>query len=450
VPKKVFIHTLGCPKNEADSEHIRGVLERGGYACVNDASAADVVVVNTCAFIEAARRESVDAVLDSLADRRDGQKVVVAGCMVERYGPELERELPEVDAFMSLGAYRRALPIVEGALAGVRQVCFDAGKVPLDGLPRGAPLGASAFVKISEGCDRVCTFCAIPGIRGPHRSRAPEAIHSEIRMLVDRGVREVVLVGQDMSLYGRDTEGKWTLPELLRSAGAIEGLVWLRMLYQYPRYVNDALVEAIADTPAAVPYLDLSLQHASSRLVRKMKRWGDGDKFLVMIERIRSVLPEAVLRSSFIVGFPGETQRDVEELASFLEAARIDWAGFFPYSREEGTEAFAFSRGVVPRGLAEERADGLTALQLEIAESKRLELVGTEVDVLVESRDGTSVAGRTWREAPEVDGLVTVRSARGARVGDLVRARVTGTDSLDLVAMAVSREHADARSGVGG
>lgn len=435
--KKVFIRTLGCPKNEADSELLSGLLERSGYETTTQADDADVVVVNTCSFIEAARRESVDAVLDEVAARRDGQRVLVAGCLVERYGRELARELPEVDGFMSLGSYGRAPEIVDGALRGVRQLCLDPGKVPLDLDVRPRATGPTAFVKISEGCDRVCTFCAIPSIRGGHRSRTREAVETEVRWIVARGVKEVVLVAQDMSLYGRDTTGRWQLPDLLRRLGAVEDLVWLRMLYQYPRYVGEALLDAVAESRPAVPYFDLSLQHASRKLVRKMKRWGDGERFLRLIARIRERFPDASLRSAFIVGFPGETEADAAELAGFLEAARLDWAGFFPYSLEEGTEAGSFKRGLVRRSVAEERAEVLAAVQSAIAERKRADLIGSHVEVLVEEREGLVARGRTWREAPEVDATVAVRGARAARVGDLVRARVSGTDGLDLVCSAM-------------
>jgi ribosomal protein S12 methylthiotransferase len=434
--RSVFIRTLGCPKNEADSEHLRGLLGRAGYASAETADGADVVVVNTCSFIEAARRESVDAILEEVHRRENGQRVVVAGCLVERYGRQLADELPEVDAFMSLGSYGRATEIVGKAVSGTRQLCFDAGKVPIDLDVRPEPGSPTAFVKISEGCDRICSFCAIPLIRGGHRSRSPEAIGAEIRWLVARGVKEVILVAQDMSLYGRDTTGKWMLPELLRKLGDTEGLLWLRMLYQYPRYVNDKLLDAVASSTPAVPYFDLSLQHASGKLVRKMRRWGDGERFLALIERIRERFPEAALRSAFIVGFPGETESDAELLADFLPQARLDWAGFFPYSSEEGTEAGGFVRGRVPRAVAERRAEVLTDVQNQIAEAKRAELIGAEVDVLVESRDRLQIRGRTWREAPEVDAEVRLRGARGARIGDVVRATVVAVDDLDLVAHA--------------
>jgi ribosomal protein S12 methylthiotransferase len=433
---KVHIRTLGCPKNEADSEHLRGALREAGYEDAAAAGSADVVIVNTCAFIDSARRESVDAVLEEVSARRAGQRVVVAGCMVERYGPELERELPEVDGFLSLGAYRRAAEVVDESLAGSRPVCFDPGKVPLEQFPRAAPESASAFVKISEGCDRVCTFCAIPGIRGGHRSRPMGAVLTEARWLVKHGVREIVLVAQDMSLYGRDLGGSWLLPDLLRRVGGVAGLDWVRMLYQYPRFVNDSLIAAVAETPNAVPYFDLSLQHASAKLVRRMRRWGSGERFLELIAGIRERIPEAVLRSSFIVGFPGETESDVDELAEFLQQARLDWGGFFTYSREEGTEAASFRRGLVPSRVARQRADALDAVQAEIAERKRAELLGAEVEVLVESRRGTAVIGRSWREAPDVDATILVRGAAGARVGDMIAARVERTDGLDLVARA--------------
>jgi ribosomal protein S12 methylthiotransferase len=436
--RTVYIRTLGCPKNETDSEHLKGLLESSGYRATDDADSADVVVVNTCSFIDAARRESVDAVLDQIAARKNGQKVLVAGCLVERYGAELAKELPEVDGFMSLGSYARAPDIVDAAVRGVRQLCFDSGKVPLSLEARTQPTGPTTFVKISEGCDRVCTFCAIPAIRGGHRSRPIESIEAEVRWLVERGVKEVVLVAQDMSLYGRDLYGKWMLPGLLRALGEIDGLVWLRMLYQYPQYVKGELLDAVSDSTPAVPYFDLSLQHASGKLVRKMRRWGDSERFLDLIGSIRERFPDASLRSAFIVGFPGETEKDAEMLADFLPHAQLDWAGFFTYSKEEGTEAGSFVRGHVPSGIAAERAAVLGEIQSEIAESKRASLIGSQVEVLVESRNGLQTRGRTWREAPEVDAEVRLRKVRGARVGDLVTAKVVGVDGLDLIAEAGS------------
>jgi ribosomal protein S12 methylthiotransferase len=416
------------------------MLQAAGYTLADDQANADVVVVNTCSFIDAARKESIDAILDAVherqAARKHGQKVLVAGCLVERYGKTLADELPEVDGFMSLGAYARAPDIVDSAVKGVRQLCFDSGKVPLGLEVRGQPTSPTAFVKISEGCDRVCTFCAIPLIRGGHRSRQAGAIAGEIRWLVERGVKEVVLVAQDMSLYGRDLDGKWLLPGLLRDLGDIDGLLWLRMLYQYPQYVNEDLLSAVADSSPAVPYFDLSLQHASGKLVRKMRRWGDGDKFLALIEKIRGRFPDASLRSAFIVGFPGETDADAEMLAEFLPEAQLDWGGFFAYSNEEGTEANGFARGRVPAAVTERRIEVLGEIQSEVAEKKRLALVGSNIDVLVESRDGLQIRGRTWREAPEVDAEVRLRRARGARVGDVVSAKVTATDGLDLIAEA--------------
>ncbi len=439
--RTIYIRTLGCPKNETDSDHLLGLLERSGYTTVEDADDADVVVVNTCSFIDAARKESIDAILDALhqraAGRKTGQKVLVAGCLVERYGKTLADELPEVDGFMSLGSYARAPDIVDQAVRGVRQLCFDAGKVSLAIESRPQPNSPSAFVKISEGCDRVCTFCAIPSIRGGHRSRDAGSIEAEIRWLVERGVKEVVLVAQDMSLYGRDTESKWMLPSLLRQLGEVDGLLWLRMLYQYPQYVSDELLSAVADSTPAVPYFDLSLQHASGKLVKRMRRWGDAEKFLAMIDKIRSYFPDASLRSAFIVGFPGETDADAEELADFLPKAQLDWGGFFPYSKEEGTQAHGFLRGRVSEAVRDRRVEALGEIQSEIAEAKRATLVGSEVDVLVESRDGLQIRGRTWREAPEVDAEVRLRNARAVRMGDLVRARVTAVDGLDLIAQAI-------------
>lgn len=428
---KIHIRTLGCPKNDADSDLISGAFEREGWENTDNPDDADVVIVNTCAFVEAARQESIDAILE---ESRGGKKLVVTGCMVERYKEQLADELPEVHAFVGLGSYSDIVNIVNTETTEQLR-CWDPGKVPLT-LERGAaPRGATSVLKISEGCDRICSFCAIPAIRGPHRSRTPAEIVSDAEWLAASGVRELVLVGQDMSLYGRDLTGGWLLPGLLREVGAVDGIEWIRTLYQYPGSVTDELLHAIAETPAAVPYLDLSLQHCSDHLLRAMKRPGSRGRHAKMINRIREILPDATLRSAFIIGFPGETEDDVEQLADFLTEHRLDWVGFFSYSPEEGTSAFDITEGHVAPEVTEARIEALSALQMEIAESKREALVGQTDLVLIENFEDGNAVGRSWREAPDVDGQVVVSGA-GLRIGDMVDVEYTSVDGLDLVGVA--------------
>jgi ribosomal protein S12 methylthiotransferase len=384
--------------------------------------------VNTCAFIEAARQESIDTVL-ALADRRrDGARLVVTGCMAERYGDELAAALPEVDAVVGFAGEGDLGAALLGRPAGVRDL--------LD-LPRPAPRAPWAYLKLAEGCDRACAFCAIPSFRGPQRSRRPEGILDEARALVGGGVAELVLVAQDLASYGRDAGEPGALAPLLRDLDRLadDGLARVRLLYLYPSEVRDPLVATMLELGTVVPYFDLSLQHASRGLLRRMKRWGDGDRFLAAIDTIRAAEPEAAFRSSFIVGFPGETESDHVELLGFLEAAALDWAGLFAFSPEDGTAA-ADLDGTVDDGTIAERLRECSAVQDPITAAARDALVGREVEVLVDATEGGDAIGRTHREAPEIDGTVRVADAF-ARPGALITARVVDAIGPDLVGEAV-------------
>ncbi len=387
-PRRYWIETLGCPKNQVDSDKLEGTLQLGGYLPAEGPDGADLVVVNTCAFVEEARQESIDTIL-ALADAKaDGAELVVTGCLAERYGDELATALPEADAVVGFG-----VPVTLGPKpAGAAVPTFD-----LLNLPRPASVRPWAYVKVAEGCDRACGFCAIPSFRGPQRSRAVADVLAEVDAL---GAREIVLVAQDLAAYGRDRgQGERRIVELV--AAVAERVDWVRLLYLYPSDLTDGLVETILAT--GVPYFDLSLQHVSPPLLRRMRRWGDGDRFLTRIEAIRAVEPEAAFRSNFIVGYPGETEADHDQLLAFVAAARLDWCGFFAYSEEEGTHAAGLD-GKVPAGLAGERLAELRELQDRITEERRDELIGRRVRVLV---DEPGIA-RSHREAPEIDGVVHV------------------------------------------
>jgi ribosomal protein S12 methylthiotransferase len=403
-----WVETLGCPKNQVDSDKLVGTLEADGMAPARSADEADLVVVNTCAFIESARQESVDTVL-ALADAKQaGARLVVTGCMAERYGNELADALPEADLVAGFG-----VPVSLGRKP-------DVPALDLLNLPRPKSAAPWAYVKIAEGCDRACGFCAIPSFRGKQRSRSIDAVLGEVEALE---AQEIVLVAQDLASYGRD----------LGRAGAIVGLVEqvaarvarTRLLYLYPSDLSDALVDAVVAT--GVPYFDLSLQHVSKLLLRRMRRWGDGDRFLARIEAIRRRCPDAAFRSNFIVGYPGETEADHDELLAFVEAAQLDWCGFFSYSREEGTYA-ADLDGTVSAHLVAERLVELTMLQDGITARRRQALIGETVEVLVDA----SGIGRTHREAPEIDGIVHVPTT--LPVGGFAKVVVTGAAGPDLEA----------------
>jgi len=429
VPARYFVETLGCPKNAVDSDKVVATLEADGMVPAESAAEADLVVVNTCAFVEAARQESIDVTLGLAETRKPGAKLVVTGCMAERYGGELAAALPEVDAVVGFGG--------EGSLAEVVLRRKPSGVRDLLELPRPVPSAPWAYVKVAEGCDRACAFCAIPSFRGTQRSRTPESIESEVRDLVAGGAREIVLVAQDLAWYGRDTGNPRALAPLLRRLDALaaDGLARLRLLYLYPSEVRDPLVATMLELPTVVPYFDLSLQHASAPLLRRMKRWGSGDRFLDLLARIRAAQPDAAFRSSFIVGFPGETERDHDELLAFLDAAQLDWAGFFPYSREDGTAA-AVLDGEVDRELMHEWLRECADVQDPITWGAREAMVGRTVDVLVDrvdDGDDDGTIGRTAWEAPEIDGVVRLESS-AAVPGEIVRARITAALGTDLLA----------------
>ena len=406
--------TLGCPKNQVDSDKLEGVLVADGLSSVDQASDAALIVVNTCAFIEDARRESVDTVLALADQQRDGARLGVTGCMAERYGDELASVLPEVDRVAGFG-----VPVTLGRRPDAptpEPPSFD-----LLNLPRPAAARPWAYVKVAEGCDRSCGFCAIPTFRGPQRSRTAASILDEVDAL---DAREVVLVAQDLASYGRDQgEGERSIVPLVEAVADLVDRV--RLLYLYPSDLTDRLVAAICAT--GVPYFDLSLQHVSPPLMRRMRRWGDSERFLERIAHIRSVEPEAALRSNFIVGYPGETEEDHDALLAFIEAANLDWCGFFTFSREEGTYAASLDGEVAP-GLVAERLHELGEIQDRITANRRDALIGRTVTVLVDEPG----VGRTHREAPEIDGIVIVPSA--LPVGRFADVTVTGALGPDLVA----------------
>ncbi|MBA2496347.1 MAG: 30S ribosomal protein S12 methylthiotransferase RimO [Acidimicrobiia bacterium] len=417
-----WIETLGCPKNQVDSDKLAGALLADGMDRADAADEADLVVVNTCAFIDEARVESVDTVLSIADDRRPGARLVVTGCLAERYGDELAAALPEAG-------------VVGAEVAGfATSVAVTLGRRPTPGaaapdldllhLPRPAPSAPWAYVKVAEGCDRACGFCAIPSFRGPQRSRTVASVLTEVDDLVAYGTREVVLVAQDLASFGRDQGvGERRIAELVTVAAA--RVERLRLLYLYPSDLTDALVDAVLAT--GVPYFDLSLQHVSRPLLRRMRRWGDGERFLARIEAIRRAEPDAAFRSNFIVGYPGETEDDHDALLAFVEAAQLDWCGFFTYSTEEGTYAAGLDGAVVPELMAERLAE-LRERQDTITAARRDLLIGRPVEVLV---DGPGV-GRTHREAPEIDGVVTVPTHLAP--GTFHRLVVTGALGPDLTA----------------
>ena len=432
-PPSVHLTTLGCSKNHVDSEKISALLGGAGYVPAATAAGADVVMVNTCAFIEEARQESVDVILELADAKREDARLVVIGCMAQRYETELVESLPEADAVVGLERYPELIDRLDELTAWQPIEIRPARSSHMDILyqvKRPTPTTPYAYVKAAEGCDKPCTFCAIPLFRGKQRSRPAHNVRTEVAELAASGVAEIVLVAQDLAAYGRDLGDRVGIVDLIDELSAVEGLRRLRLYYLYPREIRPALIAAMATNPRVADYFDLSLQHAASGLLRAMRRPGSGERHLDLIASIRDASPHAALRSSFIVGFPGESEADVETLAEFLVAARLDWAGFFPFSPEAGTAAADFATQV-PEAEMQERLRYLQGIQDDITTAQNLAQVGRTLEVVVDQvEDGQPVA-RSYRQAPEIDGVILLDTGEP---GAWLRATVTGGYGTDVTA----------------
>ena len=436
--EKVHLLTLGCPKNLADSELMLGALTSAGFEITLDPDEAQVLLVNTCAFIEAAKKESLDAILEAaeVKKRGAGKRLVVAGCLSQRYGAELAATMPEVDVFVGTGNFLELPELLRRTEAPESRPIPYAGAahlLPSAAIPR-IKTGDffTSYLKISEGCNHKCAFCIIPKIRGLHESRPPVDLVAEARKLAASGVREINLIAQDLTAYGRDLEQPSSLAELLRELSAIEDLHWIRLLYCYPNFVTAELLDAIAELPKVVKYIDMPLQHADDAILRAMRRERSGTALVKLLDRVRRRIPGVVLRTSFIVGFPGETDAAFERLVDFVKDEQFDRVGVFTYSREENTAAYDMANQV-PERVKRARRAHLMATQSEISLKKNRTLVGREVEVLVEGPmpgRATRLRARTEGQAPEIDGSVFL--AGEAEAGEFVRARIDRALSYDL------------------
>jgi ribosomal protein S12 methylthiotransferase len=434
----VRLITLGCAKNEVDSEEIAGVLQRAGYQLDAHTRTPDVIIINTCGFIEPAKQESLQVIRDALREKRAGntQKVIVAGCLVQRMGDALRQLLPEVDAFVGVGQMARFAEIVNATrqshqpLTEIQPPHHRWAEVTTR-LRSRTPW--SAYLKISEGCDHRCTFCTIPSFRGRHVSKPIERVLEEAHWLAQNGAKEINLIAQDTTQYGYDLYRRFMLPTLLRELAQVEGIRWIRLHYAYPSRVSDALIEAMASLPQVVPYLDVPLQHVNRSILRAMRRPGDGAAYLRLIQRLRDAMPAIAIRTTFIVGFPGETEAAFQELLDFLQQAQLDRVGAFLYSRERGTPAAEMPHQV-PFRVKRERYDRLMRAQQPISLARNREWVGKEMTVLIEgySEDGRYAIGRSHRDAPEVDGLVYVRQCN-TPPGEFVAVQIEQADVYDLL-----------------
>jgi ribosomal protein S12 methylthiotransferase len=435
--RTVGMVSLGCPKNLVDSEVMLGRLQSRGFELVRDARDADVIVVNTCAFIDRAKQESVDTILEMAREKEKGraQRLVVTGCLSQRYDEELRREIPEIDATLGTGQVEDIVRAVEG----------DATVTEADVLPtwvydHTAPRLLStppylAYVKISEGCDYTCSFCIIPTLRGKHRSRNVEDIAQEVRALAARGVKEVVLVAQDSTRYGLDHGLRDGLSYLLRRLGRIDGIRWIRIMYAYPATLSDAILDTIATEEKVVKYVDIPLQHASESVLKRMKRPTGKGNLLGMVERIRARVPGVAVRTSFIVGFPGETEGHFAELLAFVQAGQFENVGVFTFSDEEGTSSFGLADRV-PQAVKEQRKRKLMSLQKKISAARNRRRIGERVEVLVEGTHPDTdllLRGRMASQAPDIDGMVMINDGTAAP-GEFVTCEITEAHAYDVVA----------------
>jgi ribosomal protein S12 methylthiotransferase len=444
-PKGTFAFvSLGCPKNTVDSERMLGKLAQDGYVLTPDADGADVVVVNTCGFIEPARQESLAVIREMLALKENGRvgAVVVAGCLAERKKDDLLQEVPGVDHIVGVFGREEITQVVDRAVAGQREQRSLFRPAPVRALDDTARLRVTprhyAYLKISEGCDRLCTFCAIPSMRGKHVTKPIEEVVREARELAADGVRELIVVAQDTTYYGLDLYGRVRLAELLRELGRIDGLEWVRILYAYPANFDDELIEALAGAKKVLPYLDMPLQHINDRMLRRMQRRVDRAQTEALVARLRSAIPGLVMRTTFIVGFPGETEAEFEELVAFARAARFERVGVFPYSFEPGTPSSRLEEHL-PEEVKQQRRGRLMEVQQEVAFGWNRSQVGREIDVILDGPDPevpNHALGRGHADAPDIDGLVRVKGKR-LRPGDIVRVKVTGADGYDLAGRAL-------------
>lgn len=435
---KILFISLGCDKNLVDTEMMLGMLVQKGYAITDDEDEADVAVVNTCCFINDAKQESIDTLLELAELRKSGQikALIAAGCLAQRYSDEIQAEIPEVDAIVGTTAIDAVADAIEEALLGnAKKHIEDINRKPVYDKKRVVTTGGHfAYLKIAEGCDKHCTYCIIPKVRGNYRSIPMESLVSEAKSLVESGAKELILVAQETTLYGMDLYGKKSLPALLRTLCEIEGLYWVRILYCYPEEITDELIDAIKSEKKICRYLDIPIQHACDRILKRMGRRTSKQELVNIITKLRKEIPDICLRTTLITGFPGETDEEHEELMEFVDEMEFDRLGVFTYSPEENTAAALFDNQIEEE-VKLARYDELMALQQEIAFDKAEDMVGIRFFAMVEGKlpDEDAYAARSYKDAPNVDGLVFVQTSRELMTGDFVPVRVTGSYEYDLI-----------------
>lgn len=435
---KILFVSLGCDKNLVDTEMMLSMLEKKGHTFTDDEQEAEAVIVNTCCFIGDAKEESINTILEFAEQKKDGslRALLVCGCLGQRYREEIQKEIPEVDAIVGTNAIEEIVAALEETLAGKATNHYrELDQPPVAGHVQNLTTGGHfAYLKIAEGCDKHCTYCIIPKVRGGYRSIPMEVLVDEAKALAEKGVRELILVAQETTLYGVDLYGKKELPALLLELAKISGIYWIRILYCYPEEITDELIEVIKNEPKVCHYLDIPIQHASDRVLKRMGRKTDQASLRAMIEKLRNHIPDICLRTTLISGFPGETQEDFEELYNFVDELEFDRLGVFTYSQEEDTAAAAME-DQVPEELKESRRDELMELQQEIAFEKAQEMIGRVLVVMIEGKvaDEDTYVARTYRDAPNVDGYLFLNTTANLMTGDLVKVLVTDCNEYDLI-----------------
>lgn len=435
---KILFISLGCDKNLVDTEVMLGMLASRGYEMTNDEQEADIIVINTCCFIHDAKEESIQNILEMAEYKKNGsaKALIVTGCMAERYRQEILDEIPEVDEVLGTTAYDRILDAVDAALAGQHEVMTaDLDALPLPETKRLVTTGGHfAYLKIAEGCDKHCTYCIIPRIRGNFRSVPMERLLKEAQDLAEQGVKELILVAQETTLYGKDLYGEKSLPKLLRELCKISGIRWIRILYCYPEEITDELIQVMKEEPKICHYLDLPIQHANDTILKRMGRRTSKQELIDIVQKLRKEIPDICLRTTLITGFPGETQEQHEEVMEFIDTLEFDRLGAFTYSPEEDTPAATFEDQIAEE-VKEDRQADIMELQQEIAFDKAEDMIGREVLVMIEGKvaDENAYVGRTYRDAPNVDGLIFINTDVELISGDFAKVKVTGALDYDLI-----------------
>ncbi|WP_308619867.1 30S ribosomal protein S12 methylthiotransferase RimO [uncultured Eubacterium sp.] len=432
---KVGMISLGCPKNQVDGEALLAKLAQAGCQIVNEIENSDVMIVNTCGFIEDAKREAIDAILEVAQYKEAGliSAIVVTGCLAERYQDEILKEMPEVDAVIGIGANSDIVKVCDKALCGIKTSNFpNKCYLPLDGERMLSTPPHWAYLKIAEGCDNRCAYCAIPGIRGDFRSRTIESVVDEAKSLVNRGVKEIILVAQDTTKYGQDLYGEYSLDKLLKELVKIDGLEWIRLFYCYPQRITDSLIDVIANEDKVCKYIDIPLQHSDATVLKNMNRVGDGNDYRVLLNKMREAIPGLALRTTFMVGFPGETDKQFENLCEFVKDMKFDKMGCFTFSPEEDTPAFDMENQI-DEDVKKRRQEVLMNAQFFITEASNKSRVGNVYKVIVDSFADGKYTGRSYMDSPEIDSGIIFTSNKKLNIGDFVDVKITDFDGYDLI-----------------